>query len=148
MRTPEQLIWDAMKRNAPQSVWLQRIENLAVDGMPDVHVTHAFAAPDCWVELKAATLPKRPGTRVLGSRGLRQSQINWHIECCARKGRSFILIRDDNLVLYLVPGSFARSLNDAALDDIKAIGVVALSWPRVFRALACPYSWQLEARNG
>ena len=138
MRKPEQLIWDAMKRNAPQSVWLQRIENLAVDGMPDVHVTHAFAAPDCWVELKAATLPKRPGTRVLGTRGLRQSQINWHIECYARKGRSFILIRDENLTLYLVHGSFAQYLNGDTMDDIKAMGVVAFAWPRVFRALAFP----------
>ena len=42
MRKAEQKVWDAMKRNAPKGIWMQRVENLAGDGMPDVYVEGAL----------------------------------------------------------------------------------------------------------
>ena len=57
---------------------MDRVENGVCDGMPDVSA--ACAGVDIWIELKyMAGWPSRANTRVLGDRGLRPEQINWHL---------------------------------------------------------------------
>ena len=58
MRLKEQRLWDAMRKAAPKGVWLQRVENIVVDGMPDVYAVETEGGA-CWVELKAPVRPKR-----------------------------------------------------------------------------------------
>lgn len=131
MRFKEQRLWDTMKRNAPSDFWLQRIENVAVEGMPDVYVV---CAEPCWVELKAPTAPKRPTTRLLGNEGLRPAQINWHLKVASMGVRSFILIRDDAAHLYLIPGPFAQLVNDMTIPELQKISI-ADTWQKVFEVL-------------
>jgi hypothetical protein len=133
MRLPEQRLWDSMRRNAPLMAWMQRIENSAVDGMPDVVVMNMGVVT--WVELKAAKLPKRTTTRLLGNEGLNQDQINWHIKCQLHGGRSFVLIRDDERQLYLINGSFAAFINDAPAIQLAAVSC-ASDWVSIFEKIA------------
>jgi hypothetical protein len=117
-RLKEQRLWDAVKRNAPKGWWLQRVENVVAEGMPDVYVTKPTGA-SVWVELKAPIRPKRKTTRLLGTEGLRESQIGWHLKAHTKNLPAFTLIRDDELVLYLVHCSLAQTVNDLSLLDMQ-----------------------------
>lgn len=122
MRKQEQRLWDSMRRHAPKSAWLQRIENLVVEGMPDV-----FVAPAAWVELKAPNLPKRSTTPLLGSQRLRQAQVNWHLKAATKGMASYVLVRDDEQGLYLLAGAHADKIN---------------SWPATFaREMSLAREW-------
>jgi len=131
MRKSEQKIWDAMKRAAPPSIWMQRVENIVGDGMPDVYVEGP------WVELKAAKLPKRSTTRLQYSEGLRQSQINWHLKAKSKNMVSFILVRVEELprepMLFL--GSLAECVNDFTMDEARA-SAFAIGWSAIFERLS------------
>lgn len=124
MRKQEQRLWDTMRRQLGNEVWLQRVENVAGEGMPDVYC----AGP--WVELKAARRPKRRTTPLLGADGLRQSQINWHLKAHQLGIPSYILIRDDHGALYLVPGFFAAKLNAMTQRQVHDYSV-GLCWEDV-----------------
>ncbi len=133
MRKSEQRVWDAMKRSAPPDFWLERIENMVSEGLPDVlcsYVDGCFG----FVELKAAKLPAKETTRVLGSDGLRVSQISWHRKAAAMKLHSFILIRDDANNLYLLASSHAEFANDMTKAELTAASL-ASSWPSIFNQL-------------
>ena len=129
MRQREQRLWDAMRKAAPPHVWLQRIENVVGEGMPDVFV--AAHGSSCWVELKAAIRPKRDTTPLLGSDGLRLSQINWHIKAASVGLRTYVLIRDDKRALYLVP---AHDLNARSSSEIENQSF-AHTWHGIFAEL-------------
>lgn len=130
MRKAEQKVWDAMKRAAPKSLWMQRVENLAGDGMPDVYVEGP------WVELKAAKLPKRSTTRLQYSEGVRTSQVNWHLKAETRGVVSYILIRVEELPRepMLLLGGFAKCVNDFTLTETKA-AACAIGWKAIFERL-------------
>ena len=82
MRKREQLLWDAMRRHFPSNAWLQRVENVAGEGMPDVYM----GGNGKWIELKAvARIPINRHAAVLKKDGMRQSQINWHIRNASLK---------------------------------------------------------------
>lgn len=130
MRLPEQRLWDAMRKNCPADLWLERVENLVGDGMPDVAVVNAGA----WVELKAAKKPKRPTTKMLGKQGLRQSQKNWHKDAAQTGTRCYTLIRDDKRQLYLVPATRSDELNEMTQGELAAASV-ADNWPDIFEEL-------------
>ena len=132
MRKEEQRLWDTMKRNAPPHVWLERVENLVGDGMPDVHFASYRAI--AWVELKAAKLPARPTTRVLGGDGLRQSQKNWHKQAAWFGLPVYTLIRDDEKNLYLVHCSFSDELNEMPIAQLRSVSVAA-NWSDIFNVL-------------
>ena len=132
MRKKEQKLWDVMKRKAPKTAWLQRVENIVAEGMPDVHVSGPES--ECWVELKAVTLPKRASTRVLGSEGLRPSQINWHLKAGTKAITSYILIRDNEGGLYLVSGRHAASINELALDSLVNRSL-SHQWDEIFKLI-------------
>jgi hypothetical protein len=115
MRKPEQKLWDSMKRNKPSGVSMERVENAASEGFPDVFVMSANA----WVELKAPKLPARHTTRLFGKQGLSVDQINWHLRAARFGVHSFILARDDALQLYLIPGSAAQVMNDMPWNELE-----------------------------
>lgn len=133
MRKPEQRVWDSMKRAAPSGVWMERIENLLGDGIPDVLIMTAISRV-CFVELKAATLPVRPTTRVLGDDGLRPSQVSWHLKSTNYNTPVYTVIRDDQRGLYMIPASLAREVNDMNVNQLRAASL-ASSWEDIFTIL-------------
>lgn len=133
MRAPEQRLWDAMRKNRPSGIWLQRVENLAAVGVPDVYYA-TRSGRSGWIELKAVTLPKRSSTRVLGTQGLRTEQVAWHAKAVAFGVRSYVLIRDNELNLYLVMGDHASKLNDMNIDQLKTVSLTD-SWQGIFLTL-------------
>jgi hypothetical protein len=132
VRKPEQRLYDAMKKAAPKEAWLQRVENIVAEGMPDVHVSGPSS--ECWVELKSVHRPKRPTTRLLGSEGLRPSQVNWHLKAATKAITSWILIQDDAGTKYLVEGCHAGKINELTEADLQLLSR-ADTWPEIHAAL-------------
>lgn len=118
MRKREQNLWQALKRNAPSSLWLQRIENLIGAGMPDVYV----GANGKWIELKEPPrIPAREGTPLLGNQyGLNVDQINWHVKRAmySEAPETYILIRTIENYLLLMHGSLAYYINTFSLKEL------------------------------
>ncbi len=73
----EQNFYETLKTAAPKGWWLQRLENLAGAGIPDL----LLVSPNghiIWWELKAPILPKRDTSLFLGdSQGLNVDQASW-----------------------------------------------------------------------
>ena len=134
MRKAEQKVWDAMRRAAPPKAWLQRVENLVADGMPDVYC--AGGRREAWVELKAAKLPKRSTTRLQMGEGIRQSQVNWHLKAATKGVQSFILIRVEERKSepLLIGGWLADRINDFTYDEARG-AALAIGWPAIFALL-------------
>lgn len=133
MRKAEQKVWDAMKRAAKKhapKLWLQRVENLAGDGMPDVY------AEGPWVELKAGKIPKRIGTQFQMGEGIRQSQINWHKKALSRGVKSYVLIRaeEQKSAPLLIDGALAGWINGSTFSDLQ-INALAIGWESIFKEL-------------
>lgn len=132
MRKAEQRLWDTMRRRLPDAWWAQRVENIVGEGMPDVYVEPGHA----WVELKAPRRPSRSTTPLLGSKeGLRSSQIAWHARAAALGVRSFVLVRDSEGELYLLPGGLAPDINTWTAEEC-ARESVANHWEGVWEVLA------------
>lgn len=129
MRKKEQRLWDSMKRNAPSKAWMIRVENLVGDGLPDVWV-----APGIWVELKAPDRPARQKTPLLSKYGLRPGQVNFHLKAATNGVKSFVLIRDDRNVIYMIPGQYAGHLNEMSAADVALLSVAG-SWSEVWGVL-------------
>lgn len=132
MRKEEQRLWDTMKRNAPPEIWMERVENLVGDGMPDIWF--AARGRHGWVELKAPTRPKRDTTRLLGNQGLRTSQLNWHRKAAVRDLPAWTLSRDSSGELYLVHCKHSQEINELTATELAAASV-ADNWPDIFRTL-------------
>ena len=116
MRKPEQLLWDAMKQHTPAALWLQRVENVVGEGMPDVYV----GCSGKWVELKAAErIPIKSTTPLLGRGGMRQSQINWHLKNASLVDAplSYVLVSAGK-ALFLLRGHLAMDINEFTFDDM------------------------------
>lgn len=130
MRKPEQRLWDAMRRAQPVLTWAQRVENVVADGMPDV-----WLAPDTWIELKTVVTPKKEGTPFLSSSKLRPSQVNWHMKAARHAVRSFILVRDETGVMYLLSGRSAGYANKLLKNGFVAECVTHGGWDQIWRYL-------------
>lgn len=125
MRLKEQRLWDRFRKHVAPHVRLERIENRASDGMPDVLA--CFAGVTTFVELKAAdAYPARNTTPILGRAGLRQSQKNWFLEWSKAGGRGRILIAVER-DLFLIRGVRADAVNDMSRDTIGE----PVSWSEV-----------------
>jgi len=133
MRKKEQQLWDTMKRNCPKDFWLQRIENIVGEGIPDVYSASPIGL-STWIELKAPIAPKRETTRLLGAEGLRTGQINWHLKAASKGLRSYILMRDTEKRLFMVEGKYAAALNEQTVEGIQCRSV-ATSWQGIFEEL-------------
>lgn len=131
MRKPEQLLWDAVKRNKPSTVQLERIESGVSTGTPDVHGIEFGTT--VWFELKQLKLPKRDTTRLIKSDTFAKEQIGWHLNYAQHGGTSFALIRDDHLSLYLIPGRRIREVQDWSACEIRSAFMVG-EWSSMFSA--------------
>jgi len=128
MRKDEQKLWDTMRRRKPSSIWLQRVENVVGEGMPDVYVSDIGA----WIELKA---PRGTGAVLLDTSKLRQSQINWHAKAYVHQIKSYILIRTTKTGnIYLVPGEYAYAINLCTADTAEDMSV-ANHWEGIWEVL-------------
>jgi len=134
MRLKEQRLWDSMRKNAPRGLWLQRIENLVGDGIPDVLLMGADGVTT-WIELKAPTAPQRKTTKLLGKEGLRQSQINWHVKAASKGVRSYVLSRDDQGELLLFHGALAKDLNAMPHGEMR-LAAIAKTWSDIFEVIS------------
>jgi hypothetical protein len=115
MRLPEQRLWDVLHNNVRPGLWLQRVENILLAGMPDVLGIYKNSVP-FWIELKARELtPVKTTTPLLGSEyGLNVEQRNWHRMWCDLGGRSYILIgagQRQRRRIYLIAGSWCDAVN-------------------------------------
>lgn len=123
-RYREQKLWDAMREGLSDGglgarIRLERVENGAGEGMPDVlAVCNGLVT---WCELKAvAALPARPTTRILGTRGLNQAQRNWHAEWHRAGGRSVVVVgigSGRERAHFALPGHLGDQANDMTWRD-------------------------------
>lgn len=132
MRLPEQKLYDTLATQLRPSWWIQRVENLVAAGMPDVYAASFGLA--LWIELKAPRAPKRDSTRLLGTQGLNPDQINWHLKARSCGIRSFVLIRDDRLRLFLVDGEHAAVVNEWSVEELTTMSLGS-NWNDVKKAL-------------
>jgi hypothetical protein len=135
MRLKEQRLWDTLKRQTDgSSLWLQRIENLCVAGMPDVLAVNGRGDLK-WVELKACDVPKRGSTALLGDRsGLNPAQRGWHLKAASMNVQTWVLVRAGK-EHFLVPGRFAAEINDWPLSLFKLEPSVAEGWEQIVKVL-------------
>ncbi len=130
MRKPEQKVWDTMKSHRPAQVRLERIENGVGDGTADVH--GLARGVTVWFELKAVKRPVRPTTPFFSKNTLRRAQGAWHREYAHYSGRSYVLVRDDQRQLYLIPGGelhLVKGMSCSFALDRYAIE----SWEELFK---------------
>lgn len=135
MRKREQLLWDAMQRRSKSRramPWLQRIENVVGDGIPDV--VCVVAGRTVWVELKAPPGRRRITSLLLGGGGLRQSQINWHVKSQSKGAETYTLIKDGNGELFLVGAEWSSKLNELTVADVREVRAAA-TWDGIFDVL-------------
>ena len=131
MRKPEQRLWDRMRAKAvAPRVRLERIENLANVGTPDViALSHGQVT---WVELKSVNqFPAKETTRVLGAKGLSVDQRNWHYSWYAEGGCSLILVGIGPSIIYAIPGFYADAINEMSRGDLAKYAV-ARDWDFLF----------------
>jgi hypothetical protein len=131
VRLKEQRLWDTFRKHGGRILRLERVENVMLNGMPDVYAK----ASGKWIELKAPIAPKKESTRVMGAEGLSNDQKNWHLVAhqCGRK--TYILIRDSNNSLYLIPGEFSDLMNDWNAEELR-LHSVARTWEEILKELS------------
>lgn len=98
---------------------IDRIENIMVDGMPDVN--YCADCCECWIEIKTPTEPRKGRTPLFGSNHkLSQSQKNWFLRQKNAGGNGFILIETDKNLLLINCNdlSVVDKLNELSLNDI------------------------------
>lgn len=112
--------YETLKKNLPQpGDRLDRVENLVVDGMPDVN----FCADgvESWIEMKSPTEPKRSSTPLFGSNHkVSQAQKNWMLRQFKAGGNGWFLIATDKRWM-LVRGSLADDINEMNMELLLAV---------------------------
>jgi hypothetical protein len=121
-----------MRKHVGPHVRLERIENRASDGMPDVLSIHNGKV--AFIELKAVDdWPKTDRGFVLGEEhGLRRSQRNWHLEWSKAGGKSLILIGVGR-ELFLIPGTYGDHINLYKKPDFDCMA--RFDWPGIINIL-------------
>jgi hypothetical protein len=98
---------------------LDRIENAATFGMPDVN--GCLSGVEFWMELKAPKTPKRDSTPLFGSNhNLSVNQRNWFLRQTRAGGIAFVYI-DATRHRILVDGSQADIINTATLSELLTL---------------------------
>jgi len=107
---------------------IDRIENLVGTGFPDTNC--CFNGVEFWMEIKAPTEPKRPGTPLFGSNHkLSQDQKNWFLSQRNAAGLGFIYIETDKRRM-LINGVHADRINESTVYGLLGIA----SWEASRRA--------------
>ena len=116
---------------------LDRVENGVVEGMPDVNM--ACGSVELWVELKYIDRwPSRANTHVLGKRGLRVEQINWHLRQQRAGGKSFVLVGIGKEI-YVAKGSWAKDINGWTSEEWFKKGTKIMNWEDLYMKLFTEY---------
>ncbi len=118
-----------MRNNlAPRGVGMERVENMVGGGTPDMHAVCAGVMT--WCELKEVEqLPVRATTPLLGNKGLRTEQRNWHLWYVQRGGRVVTIVGAQKEVL-LVEGRYSDELNSMPLQRIRQVAA-ATGWNEI-----------------
>lgn len=104
------------KKLLQQDDRIDRIENLVVDGMPDIN--YCSLGYECWIELKSPTEPKNIKTSLFGSNHkISQCQKNWMLRQIKARGRAYFMISTDKRWM-LIGGAFADFINDMTVQNI------------------------------
>ncbi len=115
----ESNFWNRLSARLKPVFFIQRIENLVGEGVPDVFLTRRDNGKMCWVELKSrAKFPARESTKVFGEDGLRPSQIAW-IHGRAVAGAPIYILAECDKVEFLVEGVHARAFNDWTRQELE-----------------------------
>jgi len=104
---------------------IDRVENICVDGMPDV--SYCIDGVDGWIEIKSPKEPKRATSKLLRMKlnhKLLQSQKNWFL--CQRMagGKGYILICTDKRWMLIDGCKYADQVNDMTVNSLHR----AASW--------------------
>jgi len=131
MRKPEQRLWDRMRDQLfCQELWLQRIENVVVAGMPDVMVMNRKGTIHM-VELKWGAVPARAATPLLGNdKGLNVDQRNWLYNCSRKTGKCWVLIGTDKRDVILLSSVYADRINGMPVQELKSTAT-AIGWNQI-----------------
>lgn len=118
---PETRLWNRMRPHIVQSCFVQRIENLVGEGVPDV-ILHLRDNGSCaFLELKCRLLlPVKSSTPIFkGQHGLRPDQVAWIYER-ARVGANVWILGQGGDRIWLVHGCSARSLDGWTIADLNS----------------------------
>lgn len=132
MRLAEQKLWDRIKNNAPSGTWLQRIENLVFNGMPDAYIADKDHE-SMWFELKWCKKPVRRTSCLIHSKDMRIEQKNWHVKAATMGVKSYIIIGSDDKSVYIIPGALAYTVHE--MDMIMLEEYRTTSWPDFWRKI-------------
>lgn len=115
----ESRFWDRLSGRLKPDFFIQRIENLVGEGVPDVFLVRRENGRMCWIELKSrASFPSRESTRVFGDDGLRPSQIAW-IHGRAVAGAPIYVLAECAKVEFLIEGVYAREFNGWTRSELE-----------------------------
>lgn len=124
-------------RKHGHKVDLQRVENCAVSGHPDVE--GCVDGGQTWIELKSCLRPVRPDTPIRPKK--RQSQEIWH-ETRTRAGCriNWILIQvgeDKSAKLYLIPGCRYAEITatESKLAEMSVLAPTATAADTILRSV-------------
>lgn len=119
----ESRFWGRLQPRLQSSFFIQRIENLVGEGVPDVFLVRRETGVMCWVELKSRPkFPVRATTKVFGDDGLRPSQIAW-IHGRAVAGAAIFILAECDKVEFLIEGRWAREFNAWTKSELEAHAV-------------------------
>lgn len=113
----EDALWTRIRSAIGHRGHFTRVEFNPTAGIPDVcYVIHGTEG---WLELKfREDVPARiTTTPVFHSGGLRDEQVAWIYTHVRHGGRAHVLAQVESM-LYLVPGSFARTFNAMTMHQL------------------------------
>lgn len=112
-------LWERWRGRLAEDFFVQRIENLVGEGVPDVHLLRRQDGSQHWLELKSVpVLPVRAATRVFGTAGLRADQIAWLYGRAHSEGSVWILASAADWTFF-ISGIWARGFNSMALSELQ-----------------------------
>ena len=152
-RRPERNFFEQLKRNLPKCgvlIDLQRVENTAVVGTPDVN--YCIAGAEGWAELKAWERVRLSGRFTVPK--LREDQAIWLSRRGRVGGRCYLLCRINKDVV-LIDGRLVNALFDKGLQlDWKHAHLAVnlwlkppIDWKKLLDALSEPPISQAEVER-
>ena len=116
----ERKLWERVRSRLAPFFYIQRIENMVGEGVPDVLLVCRKTGAMVLVELKSVDkLPVRAKSKVFGSGGLNPQQVAWIYGRASVGCRIWVLAGADRGLMWLVPGGYAREFNDWGIDSLN-----------------------------
>lgn len=115
-------LWKRMREGVQPFCFIQRIENSAGEGVPDVWLCSKITGEGAWIELKARIIaPVRANTPIFtGSYGLRPAQVAW-VYSRASAGAAIFVLGQCGEEVWLVHGRYARDLAGMTRVDLDLV---------------------------